>query len=72
MKHPSITLGLCTIIIATAITGCVGLQIGGGNKQPVTNATIGQQLIDLKMARDTGAINETEYQNQKARLLGHK
>jgi hypothetical protein len=37
------------------------------SKQP---STIGQQLIDLKSARDSGAITEAEYQTQKAKVLG--
>jgi len=32
--------------------------------------TRGQELLDLKRARDAGAINENEYQVQKRRLLG--
>ena len=34
--------------------------------------TIGQQLIDLKKARDAGAITEAEYEAQKARILDGK
>jgi hypothetical protein len=38
-----------------------------GNK--VQSPTIGQQLIDLKKAKDAGAITDAEYQEQKAKLL---
>ena len=31
--------------------------------------TTGQQLIDLQKARDSGAITDSEYQAQKAKLL---
>jgi hypothetical protein len=34
--------------------------------------TVGQQLIDLKKARDDGAITETEYEAEKANLLNEK
>jgi len=34
--------------------------------------TTGQQLIDLKSARDAGAITDAEYQTQKAKVLGGK
>ena len=34
------------------------------------NPTVGQQLIDLQKAKDAGAITDTEYQAQKAKLLG--
>jgi len=30
---------------------------------------VGQQLIDLKKAKDAGAITDEEYQAQKAKLL---
>jgi hypothetical protein len=29
-------------------------------------------MIDLKAARDSGAITEAEYQTQKAKVLGEK
>jgi len=54
------------------LTGCLALQVGGGDKKDVEQATIGQQLIDLKTARDAGAITDAEYQTQKAKLLGGK
>ena len=53
-------------------SGCLALQVGGGDKKEVENATVGQQLIDLKAARDTGAITDAEYQTQKAKLLNGK
>jgi hypothetical protein len=54
------------------LTGCLGLQIGGGDKHEVQYATMGQQLIDLKAAKDAGAITDAEFQIQKAKLLGNK
>ena len=54
------------------LTGCLALQFGGGDKHDVNKATTGQQLIDLKAARDTGAITDAEYETQKAKLLGGK
>jgi hypothetical protein len=53
-------------------SGCLALQVGGGDKKEPEHATIGKQLIDLKAARDAGAITDSEYQAQKARLLGEK
>jgi len=54
------------------LTGCLALQVGGGDKKEDRKATVGQQLIDLKAARDTGAMTEAEYQTQKAKVLGQK
>ena len=66
---------MATAVALSAIlllTGCLALQVGGGDKQEARKATIGQQLIDLKSARDVGAITESEYQAQKAKLLREK
>ena len=54
------------------LTGCLALQIGGGDKKEAQKATLGQQLIDLKTAKDAGVITDTEYQTQKAKLLEGK
>ncbi len=53
-------------------SGCLALNVGGGSKKEVENPTVGQQLVDLKTARDTGAITDAEYQTQKAKLLNGK
>ena len=45
------------------------------NQRPVVDQiqpTIGQQLLDLKKAKDAGAITDAEYEAQKAKLLGNK
>ena len=54
------------------LTGCLALQVGGGDKKEVQTATVGQQLVDLQKAKDAGAITESEYQAQKAKLLNCK
>ncbi len=54
------------------LTGCLALQVGGGDKKAEQKATLGQQLIDLKSAKDAGAITDAEYESQKAKLLGHR
>ena len=36
---------------------------------PVVNVSIGQQLIDLKKARDSGAITQREYEQQTKRVI---
>jgi hypothetical protein len=36
---------------------------------PTVNVSVGQQLIDLKKARDSGALTQSEYERQKARLI---
>lgn len=62
---------MISLSAAVLLTGCIGLQFGGGDKKSeVQGTTVGQQLTDLKIARDNGAINEAEYQTQKAKVLG--
>ena len=57
--------GLCCLL-----SGCV---IALGNRDlgqsRSSQATLGQQLLDLKKARDAGAMSEAEYETQKQRLL---
>jgi len=36
---------------------------------PVVNVSIGQQLIDLKNARDRGALTQKEYEQQVRKLI---
>ena len=59
-----------TLSFVLLLTGCIA--IGTGPKSQHTTATLGQQLVDLKTAKDTGAITEAEYEAQKAKLLGDK
>lgn len=40
--------------------------------QEMIEPTIGQQLIDLKKAKDAGAITEEEYEAEKTKLLNGK
>jgi len=51
------------------LNGCIA--VGTGPKSQQTNATLGQQLVDLQTAKTTGAITDAEYQTQKAKLLGN-
>jgi len=54
----------------TLFTGCVGgLSLGGGTKTVTNPPTLGQQMIDLQKAKESGAITDAEYQAQKAKLL---
>ena len=50
--------------------GCVAAI--GNRDADRGHTTLGQQLMDLKKARDAGAMSEPEYETQKARLLRHK
>ncbi len=56
----------------TLLTGCLNLQLGGGTTSRPQSPTVGQQLMDLQHAKDTGAITEAEYQAEKAKILRQK
>ena len=62
-----ISLALCAIVF---LSGCVA-AIGNRGTNP-SDATLGQQLIDLQKAKDAGAMTDAEYQVQKAKLLENK
>jgi PBP1b-binding outer membrane lipoprotein LpoB len=53
------------------LSGCVA-AIGNRGTDRNGNTTLGQQLIDLQKAKETGALTEAEYQTQKAKLLENK
>ena len=63
-------LALLTICagLSVALGGCVW-SVGG--KEHVTSAqpTRGQELIDLKKARDQGAITQEEYDAKRKQIL---
>jgi uncharacterized membrane protein len=61
-----------TLSAMVLLSGCLALQIGGGDKKEDKKTTTGQQLIDLKKAHDAGAISDEEYETQKAKVLGKK
>lgn len=63
-----LALGLA-VLAAALSSGCV---VALGNKVPENKPTLGKQLTDLKQARDSGAINEEEYQAAKKRLVEGK
>ena len=70
MNHKIAKLGMCAAAIGLMglVSGC-SWSIGGKGSNTVQQATRGQELVDLKKARDQGAITEDEYQAQRNRIL---
>ena len=78
----SVLIGLAA---AAFLAGCSwDVRFGGGSKtansatrsedkstvgQQVSSPTLGQQLMDLQKAKESGAITEEEYQAQRTKLL---
>jgi hypothetical protein len=62
-------LAVAGALILSLVSGCAwsigGKKEGGLSAHP----TRGQELIDLKKARDQGAITEDEYQAHKTRIM---
>jgi hypothetical protein len=57
---------LMTILLACgALAACGSTDVVA----PTMNVSIGQQLIDLKKARDSGAISQAEWDQQKQRII---
>jgi hypothetical protein len=59
------------LAVLALITGC-SLELGTGSTTRIENATVGQQLIDLKKAKDIGALSDAEYDQEKAKILNRK
>ena len=56
------------LAIALSLGGCIAVGGTSNAQKPTT----GQQLVDLKMALDKGAISQAEYDKQKAEILNSK
>jgi hypothetical protein len=65
-------VGSAVLALGLAIVagGCVAAI--GNRGEHAGNGTLGQELIDLKKAKDAGVISDAEYEQQRARLLDHK
>jgi hypothetical protein len=61
-KIKRIVFGL--VLLAATVSGCA---IGSG-KTEVVKPTLGQELMELKNARENGAISEQEYEELKEKL----
>ena len=71
MKRSFISL-LAILSTSLFLIGCAvtpSFSLGGGTKTVEQKPTVGQQLVDLKKAKDCGAISDSEYQAQKTKLL---
>lgn len=56
---------LATLVAAAILAGCGSTEVVA----PTVSVSVGQQLIDLKKARDSGALNENDYQRQRKAMI---
>lgn len=67
----SILTAVSTLALAALLTGCawsIGDKEGTDGPKTV-QPTKGDELMDLKTARDQGALTEPEYNEQRQRVL---
>ena len=60
-----IVMAALALVLAATLAGCGGDEVV---RQTVT-VSVGQQLIDLKKAKDSGALSAREYEAQKSKLI---
>jgi len=56
------------LVIALLITMVSCIAVGSGGKKVEHQPTLGQQQIDLKNARDEGAVSNQEYAEHREKL----
>jgi hypothetical protein len=57
------------VLSVLLLTGA-GCAVDASSSRP-TRSTLGQELVDLKKARDAGALTEQEYETERQWLLNH-
>ena len=61
-----VLLAACGLLLFS-VTACGG---GGADvKSEISTTTVGQQLIDLKKALDSGALTQQEYEKERKKIL---
>ena len=65
------TMKRAFLIVIGAGLLATGCAIEIGNRAPVKD-TLGRELVDLKKAKDSGALSDSEYETQRSKLLGAK
>jgi len=58
-------LTLAVLTTVAVLSACSSTEVVA----PTVSVSVGQQLIDLKKARDGGALNENDYQRQRKALI---
>ena len=66
IKMKKIISVLLVLVLLTTVVSCIA--VGSGGKKVENQPSLGQQLIDLKKARDEGAISAQEYAELRNKL----
>ena len=57
-----------TLLLVSGLAGCA-VQLGGGSSKTVVEASVGQELADLKAAHEAGIITAEEYEALKKAVM---
>jgi hypothetical protein len=63
----TLQIGTLTLALMTCLLSGCAWSVGG--ERGGMNPTRGQELVDLKRAKDAGALTEEEYQAQKRKVI---
>jgi hypothetical protein len=58
-----------TMLAGSLLSGCAWSIGGRKDGETFERPTQGQELIDLKRARDQGALSDAEYEDQRLKIL---
>jgi hypothetical protein len=61
----AVALAVCGLLLL-GVAACGG---GAKVKSEVSTTTVGQQLMDLKKALDTGTMTQQEYEKERKKIL---
>jgi hypothetical protein len=56
---------MAIVLTSGVIAACSSTEVVA----PTMNVSVGQQLIDLKKAKDSGALSQADWEKQKAALI---
>jgi hypothetical protein len=56
---------IAIVLASGVLAACSSTQVVA----PTMNVSVGQQLIDLKKAKDSGALSQADWEKQKANLI---
>ena len=57
---------ILVMILVSTLVSCIA--VGSGGKKIEQQPTLGQELLDLKKAKDEGVISDQEYNEMKEKL----
>jgi hypothetical protein len=64
-------LPVLSLSVMLLLSGCLSFG-SNDSKTEIQKPTVGQQLMDLKKAKDAGVLTDEEFQAQKQKLLAGK